>query len=308
LSVTRYHALTHDTPGLVDVVCGCIKEALELEQAKDAYQRIASGPLISLPFRQAFSRNVVDLLAGGASADGGWAVCLQRLALRLSSCIDSPTNPEEINGPSKKRRMNDGSSSASPSSSGDLRAAEYGILSRLAVILLDVAVEESSENVILLKPVIESSPVLWRPSFDSMRAESWAKSTIQAGANRLKRSTSRYGLPQTSVTSSLGSVSPEATGIDGERLYQTVSPYGSLQLSSGALISNIFNGTQYLAAFEFAETSGVFDAYAEKALKVLLNTPSPRESWSGIGVEIDDTTLPAALWQNLAIQALPVIE
>jgi len=65
---------------------------------------------------------------------------------------------------------------------------------------------------------------------------------------------------------------------------------------------------QCLAALEAAEKTGVFDNDAEHALKYMFDVPAEQKGWSGLDAELNETTLSPALWQALAIQALPVIE
>lgn len=65
---------------------------------------------------------------------------------------------------------------------------------------------------------------------------------------------------------------------------------------------------QCLAALESAEKTGIFDGDAEHALEYMFNVSAVHIGWSGLDVELDKTTLSPALWQALAIQALPIIE
>ena len=162
------------------------------------------------------------MLAGGASLDGGWAVSLNTLAQRLSDCVTPLASEESAEGPRKKRRVNDGSSAA-PSVT-DASAAEYGILARLIVVMLDTAIEESYDNAAHLKPAIMEHPVLWETRRSSQLGTPWAREIISAGSTRLIRSTTRYKSSEAVEGSVLASSSLGGDqSPNGESLYQYVS-------------------------------------------------------------------------------------
>jgi hypothetical protein len=190
---------------------------------RDAYRRIASGPIVSLRFRQSLSRSISEMLAGGAGLDGGWAVSMNNLARRLSECVTPVTHvTSDAEGPRKKRRVNDGSSAAP--SVADASVAEYGILARFAVLMLDTAIEESYENVSYLKPVIAEHSILWDTLQSLQLGTSWAQGVFSAGTTRLFRSTLRYKCVEASEDTISASSSIEDASPNGERLYQCVSP------------------------------------------------------------------------------------
>ena len=162
------------------------------------------------------------MLAGGASLDGGWAVSMRFLAQRLSECVTPlASDASNAEGPRKKRRVNDGSSAED--SVANVSAAEYGILSRLVVIMLDTATEESYNNATHLEPIIAKHSVLWEIPRDSQPEISWAQEVVSAGYTRLLRSTTRYKSSEAVESSVSTSSSSGNQDRNGERLYQYVS-------------------------------------------------------------------------------------
>jgi hypothetical protein len=166
------------------------------------------------------------MLAGGASLDGGWAVSIKTLAQRLSECVAPlASDVTDVEGPRKKRKVNDGSSAAPLVA--DAGAAEYGILARLVVMMLDTAIEESYDNATNLRPAIMEHPVLLEARRSSQLGTSWAQEILSAGSTRLLRSTTRYMSSEVVE----GSVSASSCFGDqsqnGESLYQYVSVRGS---------------------------------------------------------------------------------
>lgn len=195
LAVTRYHGLTHETSGLIEILCESIKLALRHGDGKTTYPNICRGPIVTAQFRQKLERNVTDSLVGGGDAGGEWTTMLDSLSKRLERCSQlSEPDQDSQEGPSKRRRANDGSSVAS--SSAERTAAEFGILSRLACILLDTVVDAQVERATTLRKTVKDHYLGWQDMASAIslgsKRRTWANKVQAAGLTRLMTSGARF--------------------------------------------------------------------------------------------------------------------
>lgn len=199
--VLRYHALTQSVPAFAELLIAAIQycftsKILSNVPQRDIYRRLASGPLVSTDFGAHFEKALHGTFVGGISEERGWGkvvslfgTALQESSSRLKTEGAKQSDQSPAEAPSKRRRKNDGSSTAVISNTGLLPAGAgpFGIVSRLLAAVLYTAYGKGqgyekygrAEDVLR---IVDSVASAWRENADSASDEE-----VAAGILRLRK-------------------------------------------------------------------------------------------------------------------------